>query len=347
MFDIFAQLNPVTLAIVIALIILSAAGALILRLVRKGATKPADLVNATKARIEQGKARKEAVKQAEAAIAEPVTSSRLSRIGARGNDEEVAAPGAWVTDAAAAETTEPFDLTTPETADDAGFAEQSGELATTPATPIEDEADDEAYLDAEADAVTDAEMDAEADTEVDAETGIDAAANGFAVHERPDSNSAFDFADPANHPKNWDELVAVINCLDQVLTRPWAEDRMTLQLSRDQLAASAAGDEAGTLALSRQLAATDLARTINSAAREQAAEVVAVVRDFAHQAPFNADECAAVMGGLRAIEWMALNPNGDMLEKRTLPLTVSAPEAPLWVEDAQTVVDRLRRDMAA
>lgn len=341
MLDLISQLNPVTLMIVIALIVLNVAGALILRLVRQGAAKPADIVNATKARIEQGKARKEAVKQAEAAIAEPVANSRLSRIGARGGASE---PAGIELAEAVGETDAPPAATAAIDAADYGHDEAS-DVPYEPEFEAEaaDGADPLLFEDVETSAVFAAEIVGEADDE----DAVCPAPESWHGSEAVSDDMPFDFADPVNHPRNWTELVAVIDALDQVLTRPWAEDRMTLQLSRDQLAASAAGDEAATLNLSKQLAATDLARTINSAAREQAAEVVAVVREFAHRAPFDSDECAAVMNGLTEIEWMALNRNGQELGKRTLPLTVSAPETPLWVEDAQAAVERLRRDLAA
>lgn len=347
MFDILGQMNPVTLMIVIALTLLSIGGALILRLVRKGASKPADIVNATKARIERGKARKEAVRQAEAAIAEPVANSRLSRIGARSAAGEPGEATQW--DA-------PEQESEPETVEavDFGHDDAAAEPDVAETISVEPEAaeavrDDEEAFEAvpfdHPDPFADAPEDMDTERADDAFTGAgdDDAADALGLP----TGAPFDFADPANHPRSWGELVALIDALDQALTRPWAEDRMTLQLSRDQLAASTAGDEAAMLALSRQLAATDLARTINSAAREQAAEVVAVVRDFAHQTPFDADECAAVMNGLAEIEWMAVARNDDGVSKRTLPLTVSAPEAPLWVEDARTTLERLRRDLAA
>ena len=327
MTDILTQLTPASWTAVILLIALSFLGTVILRLIRAGKAKsPADLIKVARDRAATAKAGKEAVKQAAAASAEPISTSRLSRIGARSEyvEPEEAGRGSMAIMA---------DPPTASAAED---------------TPVADVAADLFASDADAaDAIDGADA---ADAVVPDADAIDAADAFVPAHDAdaPVTTKAnFDFSDPANHPQNWDELAAVIDVLDRALARPWAEDRLILQLSKDQLAAGAAGDEAATLALSRQLAATDLARTINSAAREQAAEVVAIVREFAHQGEFSADECAAVMGGLSEIQWMALVARGDVLEKRTLPLTASDAAAPLWVEDAQAAVARLRQDIAA
>jgi len=333
MTDILTQLTPASWTAVILLIALSFLGTVILRLIRAGKAKsPADLIKVARDRAATAKAGKEAVKQAAAASAEPISTSRLSRIGARSEyvEPEEAVRGSMAIMA---------DPPTASAAED---------------TPVADVAADLFASDADAaDAIDAADAADAADAVVPHADAIDAAdaADAFVPAHDADApvttKANFDFSDPANHPQNWDELAAVIDVLDRALARPWAEDRLILQLSKDQLAAGAAGDEAATLALSRQLAATDLARTINSAAREQAAEVVAIVREFAHQGEFSADECAAVMGGLSEIQWMALVARGDVLEKRTLPLTASDAAAPLWVEDAQAAVARLRQDIAA
>jgi len=333
MTDILTQLTPASWTAVILLIALSFLGTVILRLIRAGKAKsPADLIKVARDRAATAKAGKEAVKQAAAASAEPISTSRLSRIGARSEyvEPEEAGRGSMAIMA---------DPPTASAAED---------------TPVADVAADLFASDADAaDAIDAADAADAADAVVPHADAIDAAdaADAFVPAHDADApvttKANFDFSDPANHPQNWDELAAVIDVLDRALARPWAEDRLILQLSKDQLAAGAAGDEAATLALSRQLAATDLARTINSAAREQATEVVAIVREFAHQGEFSADECAAVMGGLSEIQWMALVARGDVLEKRTLPLTASDAAAPLWVEDAQAAVARLRQDIAA
>jgi len=314
MTDILTQLTPASWTAVILLIALSFLGTVILRLIRAGKAKsPADLIKVARDRAATAKAGKEAVKQAAAASAEPISTSRLSRIGAR------------------SEYVEP---------EEAG----RGSMAIMADPPTASAAEDTPVADVAADLFA---SDADAADAIDAADAADAFVPAHDADAPVTTKANFDFSDPANHPQNWDELAAVIDVLDRALARPWAEDRLILQLSKDQLAAGAAGDEAATLALSRQLAATDLARTINSAAREQAAEVVAIVREFAHQGEFSADECAAVMGGLSEIQWMALVARGDVLEKRTLPLTASDAAAPLWVEDAQAAVARLRQDIAA
>jgi hypothetical protein len=340
MTDILVQLNPAALSAIIILIVLSVLGIIVLRLVKAGkARNPGDLVKVARERAAAAKAGKEAQKQAEAAIAEPIATSRLSRISGRSDYAESEAEAEAVDEEAAAEAAAIPDHADDIAADDdgseAGFDAQGAE----PVAELPEVAASPEFADA---------TDEDDEEEPFAEQDYASLTSYAAPQPEPErENAVFDLADPAHHPQNWDELVATIDVLEQTLTRPWAEDRMTLQLSRDQLAASAAGDEAMTLALSRQLSATDLARTINSAAREQAAEVVAVVREFAHQAPFSADECAAVMGGLSEIQWMALVPYGDALDKRTLPLTRHDPEAPLWVEEARDSISRLRRAMAA
>jgi len=314
MTDILTQLTPASWTAVILLIALSFLGTVILRLIRAGKAKsPADLIKVARDRAATAKAGKEAVKQAAAASAEPISTSRLSRIGAR------------------SEYVEPEEAV-------------RGSMAIMADPPTASAAEDTPVADVAADLFA---SDADAADAIDAADAADAFVPAHDADAPVTTKANFDFSDPANHPQNWDELAAVIDVLDRALARPWAEDRLILQLSKDQLAAGAAGDEAATLALSRQLAATDLARTINSAAREQAAEVVAIVREFAHQGEFSADECAAVMGGLSEIQWMALVARGDVLEKRTLPLTASDAAAPLWVEDAQAAVARLRQDIAA
>ncbi|NJS14596.1 MAG: hypothetical protein HC788_08295 [Sphingopyxis sp.] len=339
MTDILTQLNPAAWSAIIVLIALSFLGVIILRLIKAGKAKnPGDLVKVARERAAASKAGKAAMKQAEAAIAEPIASSRLSRIGARGDYAE---PVSEVVESVEAE------------AEPLAEAAEPVEARVEPTKALEVTIDYSPAVEAHVPVIAEEALTDDQSTEfahkefADEWVTDEAEADDEQDDEPAHATAQFDFADPAHHPQNWDELVAVINVLDQAIRRPWTEDLLTLQLSKDQLAASAAGDEAMTLALSRQLAATDLARTINSAAREQAAEVVAVVREFAHQAPFSADECAAVMGGLGEIEWMALIHRGDMLEKRTLPLTVSDPEAPLWVEAARVAADQLRRDIAA
>ena len=355
MTDILTQLTPASWTAVILLIALSFLGTVILRLIRAGKAKsPADLIKVARDRAATAKAGKEAVKQAAAASAEPISTSRLSRIGARSEyvEPEEAGRGSMAImadppTASAAEDTPVADVAADLFASDADAADAIDAAdAADAADAVVPHADAIDAADA-ADAFVPAH---DADAVVPDADAIDAADAFVPAHDAdaPVTTKAnFDFSDPANHPQNWDELAAVIDVLDRALARPWAEDRLILQLSKDQLAAGAAGDEAATLALSRQLAATDLARTINSAAREQATEVVAIVREFAHQGEFSADECAAVMGGLSEIQWMALVARGDVLEKRTLPLTASDAAAPLWVEDAQAAVARLRQDIAA
>jgi hypothetical protein len=288
MLDIITQMKPATLAALIILLALGFLGAVVLKLIKSGKAKsPKDLVKVARDRAAAAKATKEAVKQAEAVIAEPIATSRLSRIAARpiGEEEIVAEDVAWESpypDAVADEMpgeTEPFD------SDMASF-----ESAETEAT--------EHWQDEPA---------------------------------APLMPANIDLADPANHPQHWDALVALVDALEVALQRPWPEDRL---LPVPRFEESAADPEAAARAASQRQSAIQLARTINGAAREQAQEIIAVVRDFAHSAPFSAAECDAVMQGFGAIEWMALIERDGAVEKRTLPLTRHDPEAPLWVEEA-------------
>lgn len=156
--------------------------------------------------------------------------------------------------------------------------------------------------------------------------------------------AAIDLADPANHPQDWDALVALVNALEMALQNPWPEDRL---LPVPRFEESGADPEGAARAASHRQSAIQLARTINGAAREQAQEVIAVVREFAYSAPFSAQDCAAVMAGLQAIEWMALIERGSLVEKRTMPLTRHDPEAPLWVHEAVDAIYREAQRNAA
>lgn len=398
MSNIFSQLSPTVWIALVVLLIGSIAGIYVLRLVRKGAKKPADIIQATKERIDQQKARKAAVKQAEAAIAAPVASSRLSRIGARGNEPtapDIAADQAAIEDYesdvapgfSAVETPlsafqnhdmveHDVDLEEYETAvevesdraaehlDDA-FSADEGEAAAAAVT-VDDDFDApmdvdflEPQLPAEA-FVADEPNDAQSVEIVEAETVVEEAASegadetvvakDFPVDTpKPD---ALDLADAGNHPRDWDQLLAIVNVLDSALKRSWSEDHLAPSL-RVRLAAAktAAGENFGDCpsvrSLAQQLAATDLARTINSAAREQASEIVAAVREFAHSTDFTAQDCGAVMAALAEVEWMALIVRDNGLEKRTMPLTRHDPEAPLWVTEAQTAMRQEQQRQAA
>lgn len=307
MLEIIAQLNPAALAALILLLVLGFLGAIVLKLVKNGkATSPKDLVQVARDRSAAAKASKAAVKQAEAAIAEPIANSRLSRIGARLADEGESADAS---DQAVSATAEEADID----ANDIDADDEAADRNDAPSPILEDPATtDEAEL-----------LSAETIAS-DRPTGIVAA-----------TPAALDLADPANHPQDWDGLVAVVDALEIALQRPWPEDRL---LPVPRFEESAADPEGAARAASQRQSAIQLARTINGAAREQAQEVIAVVREFAHKAPFSPQDCAAVMGGLHAIEWMALIERDAQVEKRTLPLTRHDPEAPLWVHEAVTAI---------
>lgn len=396
MTNIFSQLNPMAALWLLLLTIGAFGGIYVLRLVRRGAKKPADIVQATKDRMDQKKARKAAVKEAEAAIAAPVASSRLSRIGVRGNDEAVAdhdaepewtnaktvmttvahsendeiAPHDWDAEPATAAFAEdePVDEPAVEPEYAPVIDEQSGlERVETEAEayPLADAETMDALPEPEA---VEADMVAQNEPEAIAETceAVDPVAPEFAevaepehapetalsAQDRPAPAGVFDLADPNLHPANWDELLAVVRVLKIVIQRSWSEDVLAPALrTRLYMARAEAGlevDECPKVrAAAQQLAATDLARTINSAAREQAAEVVAVVEDCAHQMVFTAQDCSAVMAGLSEIHWMALIDHDGELEKRTMPLTRHDPEAPLWVAEALDAMQRAEPTRAA
>jgi hypothetical protein len=396
MTNIFSQLNPMAAVWLLVLVVGAFGGIYVLRLVRKGAKKPADIVQATKDRMDQKKARKVAVKEAEAAIAAPVASSRLSRIGVRGNEEAVADDGAepeWTE----AETTI--------TADANGeiFETHAPDWDAEPATaafaadePVDDPAVEPEYapvMDAEPSfqpAVTEADAYPPSDAETlgdfpepevieaelppyrepepiaQASEAVEPVAPAFAVDAAPEHapetmpptsgrlarGGILDLADPELHPANWDELLAVVRVLKIAIQRSWSEDVLAPALrTRLYMARAEAGPEVNECpkvrAAAQQLAATDLARTINSAAREQAAEVIAVVEDCAHQMVFTAQDCSAVMTGLSEIQWMALIDHDGELEKRTMPLTRHDPEAPLWVAEALDAMECAEPSRAA
>lgn len=322
MFDIFAQLNPAAWTAIIILIALGFLGAVVLKLVKSGKAKsPKDLVQVARDRAAAAKATKEAHKMAEAAIAEPVASSRLSRIGARPDEADDFAEVASTEVEAEVEA-----VPAPEAADQTPeTVEHDAETHAIEVTAMEPES-----LDA---------MPADHDHDVEpTELATDWAEASVAPPETtplPPRPVALDLADPANHPQNWDALVAVVDALEVAMQGPWPEDRL---LPVPRFEDSAADPEAAARAASQRQSAIQLARTINGAAREQAQEIIAVVREFAHQGPFSAQDCAAVMAGLGAIEWMALIERGNVVEKRTLPLTSHDPEAPLWVHQAVAAI---------
>ncbi len=127
--------------------------------------------------------------------------------------------------------------------------------------------------------------------------------------------AAIDLTDPACRPASPAELAALLGALDHALTQPWP----------DQLIA--ADDAAAGCAIT-------VAAAINSAARDQAADVVAAVREAAAVRVLDAEDMAAVVEALAQIEWMALIAQDGGLTRRTLPLTRHDPAAPLWVADA-------------
>lgn len=323
MIDIITQMKPTTFAALTLLLALGFLGAVILKLIKSGKAKsPKDLVQVARDRAATSKATKEAHKQAEVANAEPVASSRLSRIGAR-----------------------------PVESDDAGDSDEALGMMTDSESFAEDVAADEPVAD---DPVANEPM-AEDGVDVaapsESETLVEALAEHAAGLVEPEiapsasavvapmvqvSPTTVDLADPVHHPQNWDALMAVINALELALQGPWPEDRL-LPVARAEDGAETDPEVLARAASQRQ-SAIQLARTINGAAREQAQEVVAVVREFAYSAPFSAQDCAAVMAGIEAIEWMALIDRGAMVEKRTMPLTRHDSEAPLWVHHAVAAI---------
>jgi hypothetical protein len=325
MSNIFAQMNPTALIAVVVLLLASLVGVIVLRLVRKGRAKnPGDLVKIARERSAAAKETKAATKRAEAAIAEPVASSRLSRISAKGMATASAARPEAVDDPA-------------ETLSDDAYQMDAAETSTWDEAS-EPAAWDMPELDAEAEPVADALILDEAEEFRDsAEPEVEAVAVG------PDAASVptgpIDLADPERHPADWDGLLAIVDRLDAILTQSWHDDALVesvqQRLANARQAAGEDGEDDLTVReLTRDAHAIDLARTINNAAREQAAEIVAAVREFAHQQAFSPQDCSAVLQALQQIEWMALIARGDTIERRTLPLTRHDPEAPLWVAEA-------------
>ena len=289
MTDIITQMHPAALAALIILLALGFLGAVVLKLVKSGKAKsPKDLVQVARDRAAASKASKDAVKQAEAAIAEPIASSRLSRIGARPVEDEA-------------------QLEREATKAEVLVAESAAMIVGEDAVP-------------------------EIDTAMAAVEEMEQQVPELPMDATP---AAFDLADPANHPQDWEALVAMVKCLEEALQRPWSEDRL---LPVPRFEDSAWDAEGAARASSQRQSAIQLARTINGAAREQAQEIIAVVRECAYSAPFSPQDCAAVMEGLGAIEWMALIERDGQVEKRTLPLTRHDPEAPLWIEHAQSAM---------
>jgi hypothetical protein len=339
MIDIIAQMNPGALAALIILLALGFLGAVILKLVKSGKAKsPKDLVQVARDRAATSKATKEAHKLAEAAFAEPVASSRLSRIAARPDEEELVAE-----DEIAGEIADSDEFADPVTA-------AAADADTWPAT--HDDADEasevhsaqlEDYRLEETPDLAEQLVELVSDDMSAPPSAIAEPAEEWVAPPPPATTPlpprpvALDLADPANHPQNWDALVAVVDTLEVALQGPWPEDRL---LPVPRFEDSAADPEAAARAASQRQSAIQLARTINGAAREQAQEIIAVVREFAHSAPFSPQDCAAVMTGLGAIEWMALIERGATVEKRTLPLTQHDPETPLWVHDAVAAIYR-------
>ena len=331
--NIFAQMNPMALIGVAVLVLASVAGVLILRLIRKGRANSArDLVQIARNRAAAAKETKAATKRAEAANAEPVASSRLSRIGAKGAEPRVESVIDWGEGPVAAAV--PDEVASDDPLETAVIAPEA-EMGDAPEAEMAD-APDLAEIAEPVEAVdTAAPIDDNADTMAAlADSSDDAASEPISTPASP-----IDLADPANHPASWDGLVAIIDRLDAILAEPWHEDALAPMLvTRLAAARDAAGENADSDGdvrnLARQLASTDLARTINNAAREQAAEIVVAVREFAHQGAFSPDDCDAVLQTMQQVEWMALIARDNALEKRTVPLTRHDPEAPLWVAAA-------------
>jgi hypothetical protein len=107
----------------------------------------------------------------------------------------------------------------------------------------------------------------------------------------------YDIADPAFHPFDWDSLRLMAAVLDRRLAR------------------LVGGGEA------------------NRAAAENAAEIVAIIRDSADQHPFTAADATAVMAALHAIRWVP-----DAAAGPALPLTRHDPRAPLWVHEYRALL---------
>jgi hypothetical protein len=304
MIDIIAQMNPAALAALILLLALGFLGAVVLKLIKSGRAK------SPKDLVQVARDRAAASKASKEAVkqAEAAIAEPIT-------SSRLSRIGAWQAEAEAEEVVEGDEQEARDAPE--AFAEAEEPLAADHAYAVEAEAEQEPIKTSAEDALEET------------------------VENAP---TPLDLADPANHPQNWDALVAVVDALDVALQLPWPEDRI---LPVPRFEDSVADPEGAARAASQRQSAIQLARTINGAAREQAQEVIAVVREFAHSAPFSPQDCAAVMDGLQAIEWMALVERGALVEKRTLPLTRHDPEAPLWVHDAVNAVYREARRHAA
>jgi hypothetical protein len=132
--------------------------------------------------------------------------------------------------------------------------------------------------------------------------------------------TGYDIADAAWHPFDWDSILALAALLESRL---------------DRLSDTAAPTDANDALLE---AVAEAAET-NREARLRAAEIIAIIRDSAGEAPFSAQDAAAVMAGLQAIRWTSVtaapdpDTGEDRVETLTLPLTRHHPDGDLWVED--------------
>lgn len=380
MSNILAQLNPAAMIAVAALLLLSLVSVIVLRLVRKGRAKnPGDLVKIAREHAAAAKETKAATKRAEAAIAAPVAPDRLSRISKKGmaiaseeRDNSLMDPSEAFEADDDAVPASLLDEATPDVESEFAVDEETGSYAApftadsviasgsdqpvaepVPADPLEDAELEDAETEesfAPADASEEAQ-DPESVTD-DFEQAVSAPAPMQSPPVLSVLDDKFDFADAANHPANWDELLAVVRTLKAAIQRSWSEDLLAPALrTRLYMARAEAGAEVDDClkvrSATQQLSATDLARTINNAAREQAAEIIAVVEECANQMPFTAQDCSAVMAGLSEVQWMALIERDGALEKRTMPLTRHDPEAPLWAAEAFEAMRRIGTTRAA
>ncbi|MBY4635532.1 DUF1963 domain-containing protein [Sphingopyxis sp. XHP0097] len=135
------------------------------------------------------------------------------------------------------------------------------------------------------------------------------------------STEAYDVADPAFHPFDWDSLTAMIGLLES------RRDRLDV----DGVAPADASDE-----LAQAVADAAVA---NRSADARIREIIAVVRESAGQGSFTAAGATAVMEGLQTIRWNEVvthtdpETGEDLVETLELPLTRHHPAADLWVDD--------------
>lgn len=172
----------------------------------------------------------------------------------------------------------------------------------------------------------------------------------------------YDLADPAHHPFDWQSMLAMVDILEMRIDFFWKDiadgpspldDQLAKTEARlDTIEAEGEAEEGEVDRLTHQsralrdlIAASREARTVNAAAKARAKEIIAIVRDSASSGAFSPDDAAAVMGALRAIRWMKVlrkadpeqRPGAEVIEAKSLSLTVHDPDATLWAHHYHSV----------